>query len=237
MGRFLTKDLWQGDPHLPQTFFHNYLYVLNNPASATDPTGQRSEHIVTQVWYAFRYWLIPEYRIPGSGPTWMPDWAKKRGWWWGSRVDLLDPWVFEIYEVEPRENANRPGHGLEQVNRYIEELDAAKAFFVDQWNPGTRVDTGEYWIIWDPVYDLHFRRTAPGLIVYWREPNLDRAKVLGELVCFEALRRMIIEGTKSLLPSPRPVPAPSVPAPVFPFFSFPPGWQYPYGFPTEDVQL
>jgi RHS repeat-associated protein len=236
-GRFLTRDSWEGDVNFPQTLHPNYLYTLNGPVNATDPTGQRSEHAVTQIWYGFNYWLIPEYRIPGTAPAWMPPWAKKRNFWWGSRVDLLDPWVFEIYEVEPREGANRAGHGLEQITRYIQELNAAQAFFVDQWAPGTRVDTGEHSIPWDLVYDLHFQRSAPGLILYWKEPNISRAKVLVELVCFEALRRMIVEGTKGLLPSPNPAPAPSVPAPVFPFFPLPPGWQYPSGFPPEEVQL
>ena len=36
-GRFVSRDLWEGDHYRPQTLLRNYLYVLNNPVNAIDP--------------------------------------------------------------------------------------------------------------------------------------------------------------------------------------------------------
>jgi len=221
-GRFFTRDQWPGDPFWPQTS-HGYSYALNNAVNVTDPSGQVSAHIVTQIAFAYKYDLWPTYAIPGTGPT-MPPWAQSLGWLWQWKVDLIDELVPEFYEVESVQSARAPGHGVQQILRYQAALNAANARGWSNWMPGTRA-AGPLQLPLDPINDVVAELEEPGLIVYRIEPNLKRALVEAEVVCLSWLAYQIqklghvLQGLEVL---------PSIPSPVLPIFIFPPGWEFPW---------
>ena len=42
-GRFLSRDVWEGDPNAPMSY-NSWLYVQGNPTNHRDPSGQREEY-------------------------------------------------------------------------------------------------------------------------------------------------------------------------------------------------
>ncbi len=52
-GRFMTKDPWRGEPSRPGTL-NPYLYVRNNPANSTDPSGGQEEEDLYSSYESYR---------------------------------------------------------------------------------------------------------------------------------------------------------------------------------------
>lgn len=176
LGRFLTPDSWLGNPLEPGSLYPSYAYANNNPMNRVDPTGQASISIHTQVVlrYAARYGMIPEYIIPTTLPANRPSWGR-----WGWRIDLINLASFEIYEVEPYEGVARPGHGVEQVQRYLDELNNT-GDYIQQFRAGGYVDSLSF-ETWGLI-EVSAWWYEPGVIVYEDRINQKRLSEACEAV-------------------------------------------------------
>jgi RHS repeat-associated protein len=207
IGRFLILDPWPGEPLDPRSLPPAYLYAGNNPVNRVDPSGQISIHFQVILYYAARYYLVPEYIIPTTVPPYMPSWAR-----WGWRVDLADWNNYEIYEVEPT-NVGAPymaGHGREQVKRYLDELNNAYGGIgiglVHNWEPGKRVGRINF-LTSDGFVEVNAWLNEPGVIVFeahWTQKALEFAAVmcltLSGLRMLRGLPRGILEPQPATLP-------------------------------------
>jgi RHS repeat-associated protein len=180
-GRFITKDLWTGDPSQPQTMA-GYAYVGNNPTTYVDPGG-------TWRWYS-TFWIYHllieahyegtllglnpfrqlEYPIPGTPHR---------------HADMFDSVTGDVYEIEP---AGGFSEGVRQVKGYVADLRAAagagdltgRYFGVPyNWNATLfHIGTEKGWpgkykrqMPGFPAVDLVADYVGEGVVLYWLEPN------------------------------------------------------------------
>jgi RHS repeat-associated protein len=206
VGRFLTPDPRPGKPLEPHSLFPSYQYANNNPINFIDPVGEGSIHFQVILYYAYRYRMIPEYRIPDTEPPWKPEWVTRLGWWWGSRADLVDLNYFEVYEVEDVEQFQYPPHGRWQVERYVRELNAAHGgigtAFVNDWKPGTHVKN-ESFIASGGLVAVDVGLEEPGVIVYTVRPTKELVEI-----CISVLTFLVLKNAAQGKPTIQQVPAP-----------------------------
>jgi RHS repeat-associated protein len=213
MGRFLTKDAWEGDTDRPITY-NKWAYANANPILYVDPSGHISIHMQVIARYAFRDNLMPEYIIPSTIPNSPPLWPGQRR---GKRVDLADLVNFQIWEVEEYSpSGNYPkGHGPSQVDKYLGLL----KIDTDKWMPGRLLRPLDFT---SGAYDVSAWSEAPGLIVYKAKVNKTRALVLTTLLCLSTYERMIEALQRSLRELPRYLPPIPAPNPAYPPVIVPP---------------
>jgi RHS repeat-associated protein len=182
VGRFVSRDPWEGDSRQPQTLLGTYAYVGNNPASYVDPTGKwlwypppEPYHFLIEAYYEGSLFFINpirhlEYPIPGT-PRRHPD--------------MFDSVTGAVYEIEPCYSRSE---GLGQVKDYVADLLRAKAMGALKgrhllgrydWN-STPFHVGT-WVEWPGKYRMpmpHFPGVdlvadywRDGVVIYWLEPN------------------------------------------------------------------
>ena len=168
--------------------------------------------------YAVRYNLLPEYTIPGTVPSTPPLWPGQRR---GKHVDLADLMSFQIWEVEEYSaSGNYPsGHGLSQVINYLDLLNTG----TDMWMPGRYLGRERFT---SGAYDVNAWWEQPGLLVYQKRINRERAVETATVLCLVGIAHLIktlqqaqqelreLPGQLPPLPEPIPLIPPIIPIPV-----------------------
>jgi RHS repeat-associated protein len=194
VGRFLSRDVWEGDPNQPMSF-NAWLFAHGDPLNRLDPTGHVSIHAEVVIRYAFRYGMQPEYTIPSTVPANAPGWGR-----WGRRVDLVDWSRFEIYEVEPETTraAYTSRHGVSQLYAYLrlmnEAYEGTGIGFVNQWRPGVRASAPMEFETLGGYTLVRSWLEQPGIVLYNVRPTRlaqERALEFCEIGLFYLLLRQM----------------------------------------------
>jgi hypothetical protein len=192
MGRFLTKDTWDGNTYSPISY-NTWIYVRSNPVNYIDPSGYywwgagqglfdasetkaRNQNIhvrIQAIMMAGRESQI-HAEFPGINPIPVPH------------VDLLDSITGEVWEIKPWDdaaqatldlstrvlslNGAKKGELLKGINPVAMPFDWN--FSPASWKPGIKFP-GRFKVGTDDTgwYDIYAGQTAPGIILWWKEKN------------------------------------------------------------------
>ena len=155
-GRFLSRDVWEGNPNQPMTF-NAWLYGSANPVANIDPSGRVTwglrgttnwAHELIEASYERQYGSYQTHlefgsHLVGRSPVgaidliYFPYYILQVG---GTGFEFGWMTTGEVYEIEPITHAFSPGEGVDQAERYIRLLRANASDL-----SGTVVDLGGTW--------------------------------------------------------------------------------------------
>ena len=189
-GRFVSKDPWPGDIWRPGTF-NEFVYVLDNPANQTDPSGLLSGepiHAMIQTKFmathglSYPYGVIPEFYIPGgskqgltlvtAGQFGQPGFTAQLGGTptghggFADIVGLATPATGDIYEIKYQRDLL---WGIAEIAWYIQANNANPGQpklvpgVMYTWSPEEElIGTNPYYSGQEIVANMQ----APGVITY-----------------------------------------------------------------------